>query len=70
VQTYDKKPRRLWELMKSQGLQGHEQVVFMSDGGEDVQRVQDYMQPGSEHWFERNSAAAIAELGYANRIAR
>ena len=36
VQTYDKKPRRrLWELMKSQGMQENQQVVFMSDGGED-----------------------------------
>jgi hypothetical protein len=53
VQTYDKKPRqRLWELMKSQGLQDHQQVVFMSDGGEDVRRVQEYMQPGSEHWID------------------
>jgi hypothetical protein len=53
VQTYDEKPRRrLWELMKSQGLQGNQQVVFMSDGGEDVRRVQEYMQPGSEHWID------------------
>jgi hypothetical protein len=53
VQTYDAKPRRrLWELMKSQGLQDHQQVVFMSDGGEDVRRVQEYLQPGSEHWID------------------
>lgn len=53
VQTYDAKPRqRLWELLKSQGLQGHQQVVFLSDGGEDVRRVQAYMQPGSEHWID------------------
>jgi hypothetical protein len=53
VQTYDEKPRRrLWELMKSQGLQDNQQVVFMSDGGEDVRRVQEYMQPGSEHWID------------------
>ena len=33
VQTYDTKPRRrLWELMKSQGMQENQQVVFMSDG--------------------------------------
>ena len=32
VQTYDQKSRRrLWEVMKSQGLQDHQQVVFMSD---------------------------------------
>jgi len=53
VQTYDEKPRRrLWELMKSQGLQDHQQVVFMSDGGEDVRRVQTYLHPDSEHWID------------------
>ena len=53
AQTYDEKPRRrLWELMKSQGLQDHQQVVFMSDGGEDVRRVQTYLHPGSEHWID------------------
>ena len=55
VQTYDKKPRRrLWELMKSQGMQENQQVVFMSDGGENVRRVQEYLHPFSEHlidWF-------------------
>jgi hypothetical protein len=38
--------------MKSQGLQDHQQVVFMPDGGEDVRRIQEYMQPGSEHWID------------------
>jgi hypothetical protein len=53
VQTYDQKPRRrLWEVMKSQGLQENQQVVFLSDGGEDVRRVQAYLQPGSEHWID------------------
>ena len=55
VQTYDDKPRRrLWELLKSQGMQGNQQVVFMSDGGENVRRVQEYLHPFSEHlidWF-------------------
>jgi hypothetical protein len=55
VQTYDQKPRRrLWEVMKSQGMQENQQVVFMSDGGEDVRRVQAYLHPNSEHlidWF-------------------
>ncbi len=46
VQTYDDKPRRrLWELMKSQGMQENQQVVFMSDGGENVRRVQEYLHP-------------------------
>ena len=39
----------LWELMKSQGMQENQQVVFMSDGGEDVLRVQEYLHPNSEH---------------------
>jgi hypothetical protein len=55
VQTYDDKPRRrLWELMKSQGMQENQQVAFMSDGGENVRRVQEYLHPFSEHlidWF-------------------
>jgi hypothetical protein len=55
VQTYDQKPRqRLWEVMKSQGMQENQQVVFMSDGGEDVRQVQEYLHPNGEHiidWF-------------------
>ncbi len=55
VQTFDRKPRRrLWEVMKSQGMQENQQVVFMSDGGEDVRRMQEYLHPNSEHlidWF-------------------
>src|SRR5260370_23765799 len=38
--------------MKSQGLRDNQQVVFMSDGGEDVRRVQTYLHPGSEHWID------------------
>jgi hypothetical protein len=53
VQTSDDKPRRrLFEVMKSQGLQDHQQVIFMSDGGEDVRRVQTYLHPHSEHWID------------------
>ena len=55
VQTYDEKPRRrLWELLKSQGMQENQQVVFLSDGGETVRRLQEYLHPSSEHlidWF-------------------
>ena len=53
VQTYEEKPRRrLFELMKSQGLPDHQQVVFLWDGGEDVRRVQTYLHPDSEHWID------------------
>ena len=55
VQTYDGKPRRrLWELLKSQGMQENQQVVFLSDGGDTVRRLQEYLHPSSEHlidWF-------------------
>jgi hypothetical protein len=55
VQTYDQKPRRrLWELMKSKGMQENQQVVFLSDGGEDIRQVREYLHPNSEpviDWF-------------------
>ena len=55
VQTYDTKPRRrLWELMKSQGMQENQAVLFLSDGGETVRQLQTYLHPSSAHvidWF-------------------
>jgi hypothetical protein len=37
VQTFDEKPkRRLFELLKNQGMQENQQIVFLSDGGEKV----------------------------------
>jgi len=41
VQTFDEKPRRrLWELLKSQGMAENQQVVFLSDGGDSVRNRQ------------------------------
>ena len=55
VQTYDEKPRRrLWELLKSQGMRENQQIVFLSDGGDTVRQLQEYLHPCSEHlidWF-------------------
>ena len=55
VNQYDEKPRRrLYEVLKSQGLQMNQQVVFMSDGGDTVRDLQTYLSPESEHlldWF-------------------
>jgi hypothetical protein len=55
VNKYDKKPkRRLYEVLKSQGLQMNQQVVFLSDGGDTVRDMQMYLSPESEHlldWF-------------------
>jgi hypothetical protein len=59
VQTYDEKPRRrLWELLKSQGMQENQQVVFLSDGGDSVRQLQEYLHPCSEHlidWCSRQT---------------
>jgi hypothetical protein len=55
VQTLDTKPRRrLFELLKSQGMQENQQVVFLSDGGDDVRNLQHHLSPQAEHlldWF-------------------
>ncbi len=53
VQTYDTKPRRrVWELMKSQGMQENQEVLFLSDGGETVRNLQAYLHPSSEHYLD------------------
>jgi hypothetical protein len=53
VQTYDPKPkRRLFELLKSQGLQANQQVTFLSDGADDVRELPLYLSPESEHWLD------------------
>jgi hypothetical protein len=53
VQTFDEKPRRrLFELLRSQGMQENQQVVFLSAGGEDVRSLPLYLNPESEHWLD------------------
>jgi len=53
VPTYEEKPRRrLGELMKWQGRQENQQVVFLSNGGEAVRRVPEYLHPFSEHLID------------------
>jgi len=55
VHRYDQKPkRRLYEMLKSQGMQMNQQVTFLSDGGETVRDLQRYLTPQAEHlldWF-------------------
>ena len=55
VKKYDTKPkRRMHEVLKAQGLQMNQQVVFLSDGGDTVRDMQAYLSPQSEHlldWF-------------------
>jgi hypothetical protein len=55
VNGYDRKPkRRLFEVLKSQGMQMNQQVTFLSDGGDTVRDLQLYLNPQAEHlldWF-------------------
>ena len=55
VNCHDRKPkRRLFELLKSQGMQMNQQVTFLSDGGDTVRELQLYLNPQAEHlldWF-------------------
>lgn len=53
VQTYDDKPkRRVFEVLKGQGMQNNQTVVFLSDGGEDVRDVQRLLNPEAEHYLD------------------
>jgi len=55
VHTYDTRPkRRLFEVLKSQGMQANQQVTFLSDGGDTVRDLPMYLHPEAEHlldWF-------------------
>ncbi len=55
VQSLDDKPkRRLHEVLKDQGWQENQPVMFMTDGGDSVINMAQHMAPASEHildWF-------------------
>jgi len=55
VQTFDTKPkRRLFEVLKAQGMQPNQQGTFLTDGGADVRELPLYLNPQAEHlidWF-------------------
>lgn len=55
VNRYDtKRKRRLFTMLKSQGMQMNQQVTFFSDGGETVRELQGYLNPQAEYildWF-------------------
>ena len=55
VHTYDPKPkRRLFDLLKSQGLQANQDVIFLTDGGEEIRALTEPVAQESEHvldWF-------------------
>lgn len=55
VQTYDTKPkRRLFEVLNAQGMAANQQVTFLTDGGEDIRDLPQYLNPQAEYlldWF-------------------
>ncbi|WP_345721947.1 hypothetical protein [Herpetosiphon gulosus] len=55
VQRYDRKPRRrLFDLLRSQGMHANQQVTFFMDGGDTVRRLPDDLYPQAEQvldWF-------------------
>jgi len=55
VHNYDEKPkRRLYEALKSQGLAMHQEITFLSDGGDTVRNLPAQISPYAEHildWF-------------------
>jgi hypothetical protein len=55
VHNYDEKPkRRVFEVLKSQGMQMNQQVTFLSDGADTVRDLQLYLNPHAERildWF-------------------
>jgi hypothetical protein len=53
VPSHDAKPkRRLFEVLKSRGLQMNQRVEFLTDGGDTVRELPLYLCPESEHWLD------------------
>ena len=53
VHNIDGKPkRRLYEVLRSQGMEADQPVQFLSDGEETVRNLQMYISPQSEHWLD------------------
>jgi hypothetical protein len=69
VNAYDTKPkRRLFEVLKSQGVHANQAVTFFSDGGETVSNLQMYLNPLAEHlldWF--HVAMRLTVMGQMNK---
>ena len=50
VQTVDTRPRaRLVDTLRQQGMQPHQQIVFLSDGADTLRRLQQNIAPEAEH---------------------
>jgi hypothetical protein len=65
VHGYDRKPkRRLFDVLKSQGLQPNQDVTFLTDGGEEIRALTELVTPESEHvldWFHITMRVTVLE---------
>src|SRR5205807_7980440 len=65
VQTLDTKSKlRLYEVLKSQGMQLNQQITFLSDGSDTVRDLQLYMSPEAEHildWFHLSMKLTVLD---------
>ncbi len=49
VHGYNRKPkRRLFEVMRQQGLQANQDVTFLTDGGEEMRALTELVTPEAE----------------------
>jgi hypothetical protein len=66
VQTYDTKPKhRLCQVLQSQGVQDHQPLTFLSDGGETVRHLPLQLHPEAEHlldWFHLVRQEAVCVI--------
>jgi hypothetical protein len=73
VHTYDSKPKhRLFDLLKSQGLQANQDVTFPTDGGEELRALTEFVTPESEHvldWFHITMRITVLSQ-YARGVAQ
>jgi hypothetical protein len=69
---YDNKPkRRLFGVLKNQGLQANQDVTFLTDGGEEIRALTEFVTPASEHvldWFHITMRVTVLEQ-YAGGVA-
>jgi hypothetical protein len=60
--------RRIFELLKSQGVHANQPVTFLRDGGESVRNLQLYLNPLAEHlldWFHVSMKLTV--MGQMNK---
>ena len=73
VHGYDRKPkRRLFEVMRQQGLQANQDVTFLTDGEEEVRALTELVTPEAEHvldWFHIAMRLTVLEQ-YARGVAQ